>query len=128
MGMVDTSEHVVEVYRDFSDNSVTNIAIKFIEENYKQKINVKDVADHVHMIYSQVSRLFKSYLGESIKQYINKIRIINAQYLLKYTDRDIVYIAGETGFQSENYFCEAFKKYTGMSPVCYRRNKSRSIE
>jgi YesN/AraC family two-component response regulator len=121
-------KHCIKTDRKFLDDNTTTAGIRFIEENYKQEIDVKDVANSVHMSYSHLSRLFKAYAGESINNYINNTRIKNAQYLLKCTNKDIAVIAGEVGFKSEYYFCHIFKKTTGISPGAYRKTYFRLTE
>ena len=117
-----------DVDRNFVDNKTANSAVRFIEENYHNEIDVKEVAEYVHMSYSNLSRIFKAYIGESINQYIHNVRIKNAQYLLKCTDKEIASIARKVGFQSEQYFSDAFRKSTGISPTSYRRKSSRLTE
>lgn len=114
----------VEVSRSFMDDNIVNTAIRFIEENYNQDIDVKDVAESTFLSYSHLSRIFKANTGESVNVYINKIRILKAQYLLKCSDMTIASVAAETGFKSENYFCDAFKKAVGASPLSYRKGCS----
>lgn len=110
------------INKSFIESNAVNTAVRFIEENYNQNIEVTDVANSIHLSYSHLSRLFKSYAGKSVNQYINSVRIRKAQYMLKCTDLDIDVIASETGFQSSIYFCSTFKKNTGMSPGQYRKS------
>jgi AraC-like DNA-binding protein len=116
------------INRSFVDRNTVKIAVRFVEENYSQNIDVTDVAKSVHLSYSQLLRMFKAHTGKTVNQYINQVRINKAQYLLKCTDRDIEAIAGETGFQSSIYFCSIFRKITGMTPGQYRKSTSRLLE
>lgn len=110
------------INRNFIDNNLALLAVKFIEENFSEDIDVKDVAYSVHISYSHLSRLFKAYIGDTVNNYINKVRIRNAQYLLKCSDKDIDMIASEVGFKSSIYFCSIFKKIVSLSPGQYRKN------
>ncbi len=101
-------------------NQVVQQAIRFIEENYTENILVSDVANSVYISYSQISRLFKKYVGMSVNQFINAYRMDKAKVLLKTTDHEIRWIAEKTGFNSEFYFCNAFKQHVGMAPSRYR--------
>ncbi|WP_113673267.1 AraC family transcriptional regulator [Vallitalea guaymasensis] len=109
---------------DSFDNNIVINTIQFIEDNYYQDINVNDVANSVHVSYSHLSRLFKNSVGETVNQYIKKVRLKKAAYLLKCTNKDMSTIAKEVGFNSEYYFCNDFKKNVGMSPGNYRKSNS----
>ncbi|GMQ56162.1 hypothetical protein AN1V17_05550 [Vallitalea sediminicola] len=113
----------IEVDNSIDNNIVIN-TIQFIEDNYYQDINVNDVANSVHVSYSHLSRLFKNSVSETVNQYIKKVRLKKAAYLLKCTDKDMSTIAKEVGFNSEYYFCNDFKKNIGMSPGNYRKSNS----
>lgn len=109
---------------DSYDNNIVGNSIQFIEDNYYQDINVLDVANSVHISYSHLSRLFKKHVGETIGNYIKKVRLKKASYLLKCTDKDMKTIAKEVGYNGEYYFCNDFKKNIGTSPGNYRKNSS----
>lgn len=114
----------VALNKNMIHNNIINTTIQFIEDNYYQDIDVKDVANSVHLSYSHLSRLFKNWVGETVSQYIKKVRLKKAAYLLKCTDKDIASIAREVGFNSEYYFSNDFKKNIGMSPGNYRKSIS----
>lgn len=114
----------VALNKNMIHNNIINTTIQFIEDNYYQDIDVKDVANSVHLSYSHLSRLFKSWVGETVSQYIKKVRLKKATYLLMCTDKDIACIAREVGFNSEYYFSNDFKKNIGMSPGNYRKTIS----
>lgn len=107
----------------FLENGIVDNAIRFIEENYSQNIDVNDISLSVHLSYSHLSRLFKQYTGETINYHLNKIRLSRAQKLLQCSDKNIAQIAREVGFNSEYYFCSIFKKFYKISPGSYRRSK-----
>lgn len=72
-------------------------------------------------------RLFKRSLGMTALEYLHRLRISHAQRLLATTDRRVVEIAFESGFNSSSQFYEAFRQICGDSPDGFRR-KSRQPE
>lgn len=116
-----------EIDRTFHDNGIIDLVIAFLEENYSEDIDVMDVSNSVHMSYSYLSRLFKKRTGETISEYLNKIRLKKAQKLLLCTSESMGRIAAATGFNSEQYFCNNFKKYCGITPREYR-HQNRSLD
>lgn len=103
--------------------NIINNAIRFMEENYAEQIAVKDIAYSVNLSYSYFAKLFKKHEGETINEYLNKIRLRKAQFLLMCSDKNISNISMETGFCNQNYFSSVFKKQYGMSPKKYRDSK-----
>jgi AraC-like DNA-binding protein len=103
------------------NNKIASSAIRFIDENYMLDIDMKDVANHVHISYSQLSRIFKKQNEITINNYLNKVRLSEAQKLLKCTNESINLITQRVGFNSEYYFSNAFKRVVGISPREYRK-------
>ena len=67
-----------------------------------------------------MSRSFKQYTGKRILDYINEFRIKETEDLLKRTDRKIVDIAFEVGFENLVSFNRVFYKINKMTPSKYR--------
>jgi two-component system response regulator YesN len=58
----------------------------------------------------------------TFSQYLFKIRIEKALYLLENTNDKVYVIAGKIGYKDDKYFYRVFKKKFGMTPDEYRRN------
>ena len=113
---------------NFLENQIVNNAIKFIEENYFQDIDVDDISSSVHLSYSHLARLFKEHTGDTINHHINKIRLGKAQRLLMCSDKNIAQIAREVGYNNDHYFCTVFKKLYGVTPGSYRHSNTKLAE
>jgi len=55
-------------------------------------------------------------------QYVNKLKINEAKFLLTTSNESIINIAEILAFSSHNYFYEVFKKVTGSTPAIYRHS------
>ena len=99
-----------------------NQIIEYINENYTQEIQPKTIAKILFIDKSYISRIFKSYSGKTIAEYVNTKRILVSVTLLKETKMTISQIALETGFADLNYFSRLFKKIVGVSPKAFRNN------
>ena len=73
-----------------------------------------------------VNKMFRSYTGETVGNFIKKIRIERACRLLIQTDQPYKSIAPICGFANEYYFSAVFKSVTGCTPGQYRKNKAMS--
>ena len=73
-----------------------------------------------HMSVSYFCKYFKKFTGNSPMDYLNLVRVENAARLLRMTDKKILDIAFEVGFQNFSYFSKVFKRYKNLSPSVYR--------
>ena len=92
----------------------------FINQNYNKKITLDDVANHVFMSRSYISRIFKKETGISLAEYINKVRVEKSKLLLSDMSLSLSNISDYVGFSDQSYFTKIFKNQTGVSPGKYR--------
>ncbi|MDP4097611.1 AraC family transcriptional regulator [Paenibacillus sp. P96] len=96
-------------------------AIGYIHEHYQEPLRLKAIADEVGMSEGHFCRFFKQMVQKSPIEYMNHYRIQKACLLLEQSDRKVVDIAMEVGFDNLSYFIATFKKWNGMTPSRYRK-------
>ncbi len=96
-------------------------AKQYINQNYNKDISLEDVSKLIGFNPAYFSSLFKKETGENFTEYIMKIRIQNAKYLLIQTDKEIAEIASDIGYMDLKYFSKLFKKKTGLNPSEFRK-------
>lgn len=96
--------------------------LDFISEHYRENISSNDMARLANMSYSYFSKVFGRVMGRNFNDYLNFIRITEAEKLLASTDMNITEIAYETGFSSSSYFIKIFEKYKNLSPSNFRKH------
>ena len=104
--------------------------IEFLEDHLRKnldKVTADSVSDHACYSYRHANRLFKSQKGESIKSYVNKVRLQTSAEYLKYSSRSIADIAFTVGYESTAALSKAFKKQYGMSPSAFRKTSKSEI-
>lgn len=92
----------------------------FIDLHVKDHLSLADIAKEVGYSETYLSKKFKQEMGQTISDYILDNKIEYAKNLLKTSTYTIHQIAEELNFHSHSYFCEQFKKKTGVSPSEYR--------
>ena len=84
-------------------------------------LSLLSVADLLFVSAPYLSKLFRRETGENFAAYLTRKRISEAKTMLKNTNMKMYEIAQKTGYTSQHYFSNAFKKHMEMSPVDYRK-------
>ena len=90
-------------------------ALVYIEEHYKERLSVGEIADALHFSESYLSHTFKEITNYSVISYINLLRCRNARALIL-DGSSIGEAAEECGFSDLSYFTRVFKRSMGILP------------
>ncbi|MDF2888382.1 MAG: two component transcriptional regulator, AraC family [Lacrimispora sp.] len=126
---------LVELYKkEYESNSGRILrkevaeAKSFVRSHMKEELQVADIAALVNMSGSYFSHVFKKEEGISFLEYVYRVRMDHARYLLKSSDLKVNEIADEVGILNPNYFSTQFKKSVGQSPLEYRQAQLNKAE
>ncbi|OAB37858.1 hypothetical protein PMSD_08365 [Paenibacillus macquariensis subsp. defensor] len=97
---------------------------EYIDDHYMEDINAQTAAGMCNLSYSYFSRKFKAIMGKTFTNYLNYIRITEAEKLLLTTDTSMTEIALEVGFSNSSYFIQQFKQYKNIAPHQFRKKIS----
>ncbi|WP_455812145.1 helix-turn-helix domain-containing protein [Pseudomonas graminis] len=104
------------------DNTRLSTLVMFwIEEHYRDKFSLEQLATALARSRSYVSRRFQSETGEMIHDYLTTFRLRKSCELLLQTSLSIQQIAPMVGFAEVTYFISSFKKGMGETPLQYRK-------
>lgn len=106
--------------KDLTKTALLKKVLQYIDQNYQQKLTVLDLASQIQMSEGHFSRFFKSFVRMTPMEYINTIRIEKACALLETSDRKMLDIAMDVGFQNQSYFIRLFKRQKGCTPREWR--------
>lgn len=98
------------------------LGIAHLENDFKSRKTIKEIAEMCHVSESTFRRLFNQYTGKSPVEYRVERRIEYAKKLLNTKTMTTLEVSLETGFDDPAYFCRIFKKYTGITTGEYLRN------
>ena len=107
-----------------SDSFLIRNAIGYIHDHIHENISTQDISDALNISRGYLSSLFNEEMNCTIPEYINREKVRIAQVLLKTTDTDLITISNYLSFSSQSYFQNIFRKYTGTTPLKYRRENS----
>ena len=96
-------------------------SIAMMEENPEQHFTLEQLAKFCKMSIPAYTQKFRSTLGLSPMQYLQKIRLFQVQHYLAATGLSIGEIAELTGFCTANYLIKIFHRELGITPAQYRK-------
>ncbi|MBZ5856316.1 AraC family transcriptional regulator [Flavihumibacter profundi] len=101
---------------------------RFVHENFRNDIQLKDVAQLTNLTPQSFCRLFKKRNNIHFVEYLNQVRISNACKLLLDSDWTVSEIAYNCGYKTISNFNKLFKETTGHSPKNYREQATHKID
>jgi len=119
-GRFDAQTKYKKAYLD-NENLLFKI-FSFVEENFGIDCSLSSCAKHTGYDYTYISRYFKRTTGISYNQHVNSYRLNHAGYLLHNSDKSVLEISEECGFDSLRTFNRNFKEFYKMTPVQYKKN------
>lgn len=99
--------------------------LNYVEEHYKEDINLKELADSLYVNQAYLCREFKKSTGYSMMKFITNKRIREARELLRNTDLSVSEVGITVGYNNISHFHTMFKKEIGISPKEFRNQVKR---
>lgn len=100
-------------------NSILVQVQEYAELHLAGDVSLQTIADHVHLHPVYLSKVYKLETGEALSDYLYRLRMEKAAYLLKNSEEKIYEIARLVGYES-TYFMKVFKKHFGKTPQEFR--------
>lgn len=94
--------------------------ISYIKQNYRD-ITIKQLSEHFHFHEDYFNRMIKSKTGMTYTQYVQNLRLEEAEDLLRDTELTIDDIATRVGYLNKGYFYKIFTEKNHMTPARFRK-------
>lgn len=116
---------VISTNSTFQHNKRLAEILKYVTLNCTKPLTISHISDKFFISEYHLCRIFKKYIGKSILEYINFLRIEKAKAsLLSHPEKKIKEIARECGFSTVTHFNHMFQKLVKTAPSEYRRLNS----
>lgn len=97
-------------------------AIAHVEANYSRyDLSLEEVAEVAGISKTHMSKLFKNRIGIRYIDYLSKLRMERARFLLEESELSIKEIMLEVGYVDKTNFSKKFKEYFGINASSYRK-------
>ncbi|MEN8906952.1 MAG: helix-turn-helix domain-containing protein, partial [Clostridiales bacterium] len=125
---IEISKIINEQKTDKNKKLIDDI-IYYINSSYAdQNICLSSIASHFNITEGYLCHFFKDQLGEKFSNYLENLRMENAQIYLNTTTYSIEKISELVGYNSNQVFRRAFKRNMGITPKKYRENQELEVQ
>lgn len=97
-------------------------AVRYIRHHFAEDVALADVARHIDMSPSWLTKHFNQECRMSVPAYLLEVRMEHVKTMLAQTNMLIFEVSSAVGFENPRYFVSVFKKATGMTPTAYREH------
>lgn len=117
-------ENIVTIRQpdNFKNSNLSTLKnmISFINQYYKEKISLKEIASSGNVGKTSCCSIFKKYINKTPMEYVTEFRLGKSLELLRNTDITVLEISYEVGFSGASYFSEVFRKFYDCTPTEYK--------
>jgi len=105
------------------DGSRMDQILRYLLDNRFRAISLDEISEQANMSKEAFCRFFKMRTRKTFTQYVNQLRISEAQKLLKESDKNVSEIAFSIGYENLSHFNRNFKVITGKTPIEFRKSQ-----
>lgn len=111
-----------QTQEDSNEHQICQTFIGLVMQQYRREHRVTAYAEQLNISLNRLCIIVKKHLHMTALQFIDRMIILDAKFLLKSSKEQIKQIAVILGFQNNSFFTKYFRKHTGVSPVEYRQS------
>jgi len=101
------------------------VLVERANKNYGKEFELSVFSKEHHLAASSITRALECRINATFSEYLGRIRIENAQRLLRNTQLSASAIGARVGVSDQSNFGKLFRRYAGMSPGVYRKKYQR---
>jgi hypothetical protein len=116
-------EKYKDIYQIFSEKEQKLVSdiINYIYENYTKELSINEVTEKFNITDIKLNKILMSYSGKRFIEFLNGLKIDKACEMLLTTDKSVVDISFELGFNTVKTFNNNFSKLKNMAPTDFRK-------
>jgi AraC-like DNA-binding protein len=98
-------------------------AVALIHGDLAGDLTLERVAREACLAPFHFHRLFTSFFGQTPHRYVTRLRLQRAAALLAGSERSVIDVAAECGFESVGSFTSLFTRHAGVPPARFRKKR-----
>ena len=102
-------------------------AVDYIKQHYHEKVSASAAAQSCGLTRFEFSRRFSATFGTTFRDYLMRVRIMEARRMLTEGSSSVTDVAYSVGFNDGSHFAHLFRRHTGLLPSDYLLGKSSGI-
>ena len=103
------------------DAAMLDALAAYIGDHYADALTISRLSQIACMGTTKLKRCFKAYFGMTVAEYLQNVRIGQAEHLLAYTELPVGEVAQAVGYTAAGHFAALFRTAKGLPPTEYRR-------
>lgn len=103
-----------------------NDVLRFLYTHFRENLQTVEIAENFFVSRAKLNRDFENATATSIKQYVLRLRINHAKFLLR-RGEDCAEVAQSCGFGNAQYFNRVFRRMEGVTPGQYAHRFTRTM-
>lgn len=120
--------NILENYFLIYKDNIVRQACNYVVDHVDEKIGLSVVSEKLGISKNYFCSLFKQETGENFLNYVTKMKMHRAKYLLKEKNMRIYEVCNYLGYVDTTYFTRLFKKHFGLTPHEYRKAECENYE
>lgn len=113
---INSMSEIIRKYELHHTDDVIRKTCLYVIENVEADITLNNIANELYISSSYVGKMFKHKTGSNFRNYVTKVKMEYAKYLLKTCKYKNYEISEKLAYNNLDYFCRLFKSYTGYTP------------
>jgi two-component system, response regulator YesN len=118
--VLEMQEKIQKYELNHTDSIIRRIC-ECVIDNIENEISLELISNEVHFSKDYVGKIFKQKVMCNFNDYVTKVKMEHAKYLLLLGDYKNYEVSEKLGYKKSDYFASLFKSYTGFTPMEYKR-------
>lgn len=112
---------VIRKYELHQTDGIVKRTCIYVIGHIESNITLDSVAQEIQVSKDYIGRLFKQKTGSSFHDYVTKIKMEHAKYLIRTGCFKNYEISEKLGYRTSDYFSQLFKEYSGCTPSMFKK-------
>ena len=97
--------------------------VEYIDQNFDRQLTLHEIADREGVNFYYLSHFMRQRLGMSFREYLTKVRLRNAEFMLASGDKSITAVSRACGFSDPRYLKQAYLREYGCPLPVHRERR-----